>query len=72
MHTSATWFTFESELSESKLEEGLIGISHALNSIVSLFVMCDPQDIHVVPQIKAIHNEKPTIFLYDRYPGVWA
>lgn len=69
LHTSATWFTFESELSESKLEEGLIGISHALNSIVSLFVMCDPQDIHVVPQIKAIHNEKPTIFLYDRYPG---
>jgi DEAD/DEAH box helicase domain-containing protein len=31
--------------------------------------MCDPQDIHVVPQVKAVHNEKPTIFFYDRYPG---
>ena len=31
--------------------------------------MCDPNDIHVVPQVKANHNEKPTIFFYDRYPG---
>jgi DEAD/DEAH box helicase domain-containing protein len=31
--------------------------------------MSDPQDIHVVPQVKADHNEKPTIFFYDRYPG---
>jgi DEAD/DEAH box helicase domain-containing protein len=31
--------------------------------------MCDPQDICVVPQVKAIHNKQPTIFFYDRYPG---
>jgi len=31
--------------------------------------MCDSGDIHVVPQVKAVHNEKPTIFFYDRYPG---
>lgn len=31
--------------------------------------MCDPSDLHVVPQVKAVHNEQPTIFLYDRYPG---
>lgn len=31
--------------------------------------MCDPSDIFVVPQIKAAHNEQPTIFIYDRYPG---
>jgi DEAD/DEAH box helicase domain-containing protein len=23
----------------------------------------------VIPQVKADHNEKPTIFFYDRYPG---
>ncbi|MGE8204289.1 DEAD/DEAH box helicase [Heyndrickxia sp. NPDC080065] len=69
LHTNAAWFSFESTLSEGQLEEGLKGVAHALNAIVPLFVMCDPHDIHVVPQIKAIHNEKPTIFLYDRYPG---
>lgn len=26
-------------------------------------------DVHVVPQVKAIHNEKPTLFFYDKYPG---
>jgi DEAD/DEAH box helicase domain-containing protein len=31
--------------------------------------MCDPSDIRVVPQVRAIHNKQPTIFLYDRYPG---
>ncbi len=40
-----------------------------LNHIAPLFVMADPQDIHVIPQVKADHNEKPTIFFYDRYPG---
>ena len=46
-----------------------MGIAHALKHIAPLFVMCDSQDIHVVPQVKAAHNEKPTIFFYDRYPG---
>ena len=23
----------------------------------------------MIPQVKADHNEKPTIFFYDRYPG---
>ncbi len=31
--------------------------------------MCDPLDLHVIPQRKAVHSQEPTIFLYDRYPG---
>ncbi len=72
LHTSAAWLSLSkelSQLSEERLEQGLIGTAHALKSIVPLFVMCDPQDVHVVPQVKAAHNEKPTIFFYDRYPG---
>lgn len=72
LHTSAAWVSLNkelSQLSEDRLEQGLIGTAHALKSIVPLFVMCDPQDIHVIPQVKAAHNEKPTIFFYDRYPG---
>lgn len=72
LHTSSAWISIHediTQLKESRLEQGLIGAAHALRSIAPLFIMCDPQDIHVVPQVKAVHNEKPTIFIYDRYPG---
>jgi DEAD/DEAH box helicase domain-containing protein len=72
LHTSSAWVSLNKELSEfgdDRLEEGLIGTSQALKHIAPLFVMCDPSDVHVVPQVKAAHNEKPTIFFYDRYPG---
>ncbi|WP_043933639.1 DEAD/DEAH box helicase [Bacillus sp. EB01] len=72
LHTSSAWVSLEDNLDELKhdrLEQGLIGASHALSNIAPLFVMADPQDIHVVPQVKADHNEKPTIFFYDSYPG---
>jgi DEAD/DEAH box helicase domain-containing protein len=72
LHSNAAWISLNQSLSElgnMRLEQGLIGAAHALESIAPLFVMSDPQDIHVVPQVKADHNEKPTIFFYDRYPG---
>ncbi|UQD52510.1 ATP-dependent helicase [Bacillus methanolicus] len=72
LHTNSAWISLQKELKDfgqDRLEQGLIGAAHALKHIAPLFVMCDPQDIHVVPQVKAAHNEKPTIFFYDRYPG---
>lgn len=72
LHTSSAWISLDKErsgLSDERLEQGLIGAAQSLKHIVPLFVMCDPQDVHVVPQVKASHNEKPTIFFYDRYPG---
>lgn len=72
LHTSAAWISLNksfAEMGQERLEQGLVGTAHALNHIAPLFVMSDPQDIHVIPQVKADHNEKPTIFFYDRYPG---
>ncbi|MDM5199453.1 DEAD/DEAH box helicase [Fictibacillus enclensis] len=73
LHTSATWLEFDrksfDDVAESSMEQGLIGIANVLKNVAPLFVMCDPSDLHVVPQIKAVHSGKPTIFLYDRYPG---
>ncbi|MBO0958199.1 DEAD/DEAH box helicase [Neobacillus sp. MM2021_6] len=72
LHTNAAWISLNkplTELGHERLEQGLVGTAHALNHIAPLFVMADPQDIHVIPQVKADHNEKPTIFFYDRYPG---
>ncbi|HZG73042.1 MAG TPA: Zn-binding domain-containing protein, partial [Chondromyces sp.] len=72
IHTSAAWISLEKdfkEIGQERLEQGLIGAAHSLKAVVSLYVMCDPQDVHIVPQVKANHNEKPTIFIYDHYPG---
>ncbi|MGN7939748.1 DEAD/DEAH box helicase [Metabacillus sp. 22489] len=73
LHTNAAWISIndslKSELPEKRLEEALISVAHLFQHIAPLKVMCDPSDLHVVAQIKSVHNQKPTIFLYDRYPG---
>ena len=72
IHTNACMLSLNKDLSdwkEERLEEGLMGASHALRGIIPVYVMCDPGDIHVYPQVKATHNDLPTIFVYDHYPG---
>jgi DEAD/DEAH box helicase domain-containing protein len=73
LHTSSYWFTFNEEISAGKshndLQFALLGIANVLVHIAPLYLMCDPYDIRVVPQVKAVHNQMPTIFFYDRYPG---
>ncbi|MGP1908158.1 DEAD/DEAH box helicase [Metabacillus sp. JX24] len=73
LHTNAAWISLSDELAgtlkKDRLEEALLGLAHALKHIVPISVMCDPSDISVVPQMKATHNDQPTVFLYDKYPG---
>ncbi|TBL80233.1 DEAD/DEAH box helicase [Paenibacillus thalictri] len=73
LHTSSYWFTFSEKLTESMsandVQYALLGIANVLVHIAPLYLMCDPLDIRVVPQVKAVHNKLPTVFFYDRYPG---
>ncbi|UHA58156.1 DEAD/DEAH box helicase [Metabacillus litoralis] len=73
LHTNSAWMSLHSnivdDLSEKRLEEALVSAAHVLQHVAPLKVMCDPSDLHVIAQIKAVHNNQPTIFLYDRYPG---
>lgn len=73
LHTSAVWVNISEQIQESfekdELETALCGVSHTLQAIACLYVMCDANDLRAVAQIKAIHSGEPTIFLYDRYPG---
>ena len=72
IHTSAAWISLQQDLktfSEEHLEEGLIGAAHSLKAVIPLHILCDPSDIHIAPQVKANYNGKPTIFIYDHYPG---
>lgn len=73
LHTSSYWFTFSDEklstMSKEEIQSALLGLSNVLSNLAPLYLMCDPFDIRVVPQVKALHTGKPTIFFYDRYPG---
>ncbi|MBO1913719.1 DUF1998 domain-containing protein, partial [Microvirga sp. 3-52] len=71
LHTSSTWYSFEvpKGWSESELTDAMTGAAYAIQSFIPLFVRCDRSDIHVVPQVKAVHTDKPTFFIYDSYPG---
>jgi DEAD/DEAH box helicase domain-containing protein len=73
LHTNAAWISFsETDLDaigKEDVERGLVGLAHVLQHVAPLFVMCDPMDLHVIPQRKAVHSGQPSIFFYDRYPG---
>ena len=73
LHTTAAWISMQEDtlqsLGKEDVERGLIYIAHVMQHVAPLFVMCDPTDLHVVAQRKAVHSGDPTIFLYDRYPG---
>ncbi len=73
MHTTASWITFAenilASLDKEDVERGLVYVAHVFQHVAPLFVMCDPSDLHVVAQRKAVQTGNPTIFFYDRYPG---
>ncbi|MHA7963338.1 DEAD/DEAH box helicase [Paenibacillus sp. CAU 1782] len=73
LHTSGYWFSFNEEAaarrSKNEMQFALLGIANVLVHIAPLYLMCDPFDIRVVPQVKAVHTGRPTIYFYDRYPG---
>jgi DEAD/DEAH box helicase domain-containing protein len=72
-HTAAYWLSLPSAVADGlprgQLEAGLVGLSHVLGQVAPLFLMCDPRDIAVWPEIKAPFTGAPTIFMYDRVPG---
>ncbi|WP_078428194.1 DEAD/DEAH box helicase [Alkalihalobacterium alkalinitrilicum] len=73
LHTNAMWVSFSKEViddfGKEPLEQALTGLVNIFQHVAPVFVMCDRNDLHVIPQIKAVHNDEPTIFFYDRYPG---
>ena len=54
---------------KAELEAGLIGLAHVLGQVAPMFLMCDPRDIAVWPEVRAPFTGQPTIFMYDRVPG---
>lgn len=73
MHTTSCWLALDSHitagLSQSQVQAVTVSISNLLNNIAPLFVMADPRDLRVVPEVKAPFLGLPTVYIYDAYPG---
>ncbi len=70
MHTSAYWFSIpESAKDREKMQSALMGVANLLGNVAPLEMMCDPQDLRVLAQVKAPFTNQPTIYIYERYPG---
>lgn len=73
IETTSAWISLPEELriglkrAGKNPIEGLSGLRNLLISVVPFFAMCDRADIGGVVDSKNLG--KPTIFLYDRYPG---
>jgi len=75
MHSTAAWIEFPEQLftdpyfQESVIGEGIKGIAYLMQNLVPLYILCDRNDIRVVPMVRAPFSDKPTIYIYDNYPG---
>jgi DEAD/DEAH box helicase domain-containing protein len=56
-------------MGQRELETGLRALAHVLGQVAPIFLMCDPGDLAVWPEMKSIFTQQPTIFIYDRVPG---
>ena len=75
MPTAGTWLAFDGDLAEqleispSDLSGVLRGVANLLHNIAPVFLMCDPSDLRAVSMVRAPFSQRPTIYLYDNFPG---
>ncbi len=75
MHTTSYWLDFRPDsiesagIGESDLGGGLKALSNVLVNVAPIYIMCDPRDICSVSMVRSPFTQRPTIFIYDNYPG---
>ncbi len=73
MHTTAMWWTLPDALSSrfpsDTLKNGMLAVTNLLRIVAPLYLMCSPQDVSVLYQVKSPFTDQPTVILYDNCPG---
>lgn len=73
MHTSAYWINLTPEyaglFNSNEIESGMLGVCNVLTNAAPIYLMCDPQDIRGVFQVRSPFTKLPTIYIYESYPG---
>ncbi|WAH36582.1 DEAD/DEAH box helicase [Alicyclobacillus dauci] len=72
LHTTSYWcswhpdaFNFDQDTWESALK----GMGHVLKHAAALHCMCSQPDLHVTVQVRDPLRARPTLYIYDAYPG---
>jgi DEAD/DEAH box helicase domain-containing protein len=68
LQTTAYWTTLSARLGGG-MEAGLQDMAHALRTVAALRLMCDPQDLDAVAEVRSPSTLRPTATVYDVYPG---
>lgn len=75
MHTTAYWIEFPEDSSErfklpqEELGAALNALANTLRQVAPVQVLCDPTDIRAHANLRSPFSDKPTIYLYETYPG---
>ena len=75
MHTTSFWWELPGDLGTVMSAEGLDlgdalkGVAHLLGRVAPLFIMADPADLHATAMVRSPFTGKPTLYLYDAFPG---
>jgi DEAD/DEAH box helicase domain-containing protein len=75
LHTTSFWWELPADSHTRLAAEGfdlgdaLQGLAHLLGRVAPAFVMADPADLHTMPMVKSPFTERPTLHIYDAYPG---
>lgn len=73
MHTTSYWVSLPEAIpgiiSQSDMQNGLLGLSNVLANSAPIYLMCDPGDIRVLHQVRSTFTQRPTVYIYDSYPG---
>lgn len=73
LHTQGMWFSIPDSLAggiDPHSVGGILsGIANVLLNIAPLFLMSDKRDLGVAVEVRSAYDGKPTVYLYDSYPG---
>ncbi len=75
MHTVSFWWELPEDVTEIMaaedldLGDGLKGLAHLLSRVAPVFIMADPSDLHSTAMVKSPFTGKPTLYIYDAFPG---
>ncbi|MDI3299051.1 MAG: DEAD/DEAH box helicase [Bacillota bacterium] len=73
MPSTAFWFSLPPESGalwpQAVLEGGLLGLGRLLAGVAPLYLLCDAHDLRSSIQARSPFTGRPTVFLYESYPG---
>lgn len=75
MHTTGYWVEFPEDtetrfdVSKEELGEALAALANTLRQVAPVQVLCDLHDVRAQGMLRAPESQRPTVFLYETYPG---